>query len=350
MSTRVSLLTERSRGGTGARRVARAVVRAAVVLAMLLLAGEMVASKFVDEDVATGTAGFSEFRPDPLRFWALRPNLDKDVVADQDLVFHVRSNALGFRNDDIPVEKPANGYRVLCLGDSITYGYGVAQDQTYEAVLQRLLQRRAPGRDVQIINGGVPGYSSFQGLHLLRDGGLRYAPDVLVVGFIYADPATEASSDRERAGDATPLQPWLYQSRLYLYLRRASLASRMPTGPRDVHRERVPRVSLEDYEANMRAFAEIMRKRKGHVIYLNLARKPDMPGAEKWLDPHQERYDRYRAAVRKIADETGNAYLDLDEMFARDGRYFIDPIHPNATGFDYMARAISDTLHKRGWI
>lgn len=67
----------------------------------------------------------------------------------------------GFRNtnvdSDISIKKGA-AYRVAILGDSMTYGVGVENDQTYPAVTQRWLDAWAPNR-FEIINGGVPGFS-----------------------------------------------------------------------------------------------------------------------------------------------------------------------------------------------
>lgn len=350
---RASLLSQRLRRDKAItlNQAARALVRAVLVVLVLLLCGELAVRKFVD-DAPQGGGGFHEYRPHPTLFWQLRPNMDGDVMAEG-VPFHVRSNSLGLRNDEIPQDKAANCTRILCLGDSITFGYGVRQEQTYETRLQAMLRARYPGHEFDVINGGCPGYSSFQGLQVLKLIGLRYAPDVLIVSFIYADPATEADSDRTRAG-ASPLlqkvQIMLYESRLYLYLRRAHLAARMPTGPREVNRERTPRVSADEFAANLREFADVMRARGGHVVYVNLAKKPDMPNAEHWLDPHQQRYDRYRAIIRQVARDTGNEYVDCDAPFAADARYFLDPIHPNAEGFALMARLLADRLIGSGWL
>jgi lysophospholipase L1-like esterase len=95
-------------------------------------------------------------------------------------------NAQGFRDtSDFGYEKPAGVLRVLVLGDSFTIGYEVAQDETYSAVLERYLHKR--GLDAQVINAGMSGNSTAEALVFLENEGLKYDPDVVVLGFYWND-------------------------------------------------------------------------------------------------------------------------------------------------------------------
>lgn len=67
---------------------------------------------------------------------------------------------------------------VVCLGDSLTEGYGVAPEDAYPSVLQRRL--REAGFEVRVVNAGISGATSASGLSRLR-WQLRAAPDVLLV-------------------------------------------------------------------------------------------------------------------------------------------------------------------------
>ena len=68
---------------------------------------------------------------------------------------------------------------VLCLGDSLTEGYGLALDEAYPALLERRLH--AEGRaDVRVINAGISGSTSASGPARLR-WQLRGKPDVLLL-------------------------------------------------------------------------------------------------------------------------------------------------------------------------
>ncbi|MCH2169216.1 arylesterase [Myxococcota bacterium] len=68
--------------------------------------------------------------------------------------------------------------RILCLGDSLTEGYGVEAEQAYPALVEKKL--RASGHDVRVINAGISGSTSASGLSRLR-WQLRSKPDVLVL-------------------------------------------------------------------------------------------------------------------------------------------------------------------------
>ena len=89
-------------------------------------------------------------------------------------------NSLGLRDVEFPVRKPAGELRVLVVGDSVVFGYGVPQEGTFAQRLEHEL--RAFGqRSVQVINAGVPGYSMYQVAHYLERDGFALDPDVIVV-------------------------------------------------------------------------------------------------------------------------------------------------------------------------
>ncbi len=97
--------------------------------------------------------------------------------------FTINSN--GFRNYvDYNYDK-GNKLRVLCIGDSHTLGYEVGQDQTYAAVIEKYLQQR--GYEVEVINAGVSGFSNAEELIFLEQEGIKYKPDIVVLGFYAND-------------------------------------------------------------------------------------------------------------------------------------------------------------------
>ncbi len=75
----------------------------------------------------------------------------------------------------------AGAFRIVCIGDSNTYGIGTPRDQTYPAQLERVLNQRSAGRRFEVVNLGVPGTNSGQALHRLRGYIEAYRPDLLVV-------------------------------------------------------------------------------------------------------------------------------------------------------------------------
>jgi lysophospholipase L1-like esterase len=96
------------------------------------------------------------------------------------------TNKQGFRNEqDFTYEKPAGTIRVISLGDSHTQGYEVYQDETFSAVIERFLQTR--GFQTEVMNAGVSGFSTAEALAFLENEGIKYNPDVIVLGFYAND-------------------------------------------------------------------------------------------------------------------------------------------------------------------
>lgn len=118
--------------------------------------------------------------PSATRGWANRASTTA-VYGEAEFHVEVTHNALGFRGPEVPPEKPPGELRVLMLGDSFTYGIGVADDETFSAQLEKLDAR------LEILNSGVNGYGTAQELLLLRDQGLALRPDVVVIAFYWND-------------------------------------------------------------------------------------------------------------------------------------------------------------------
>lgn len=95
------------------------------------------------------------------------------------------TNAQGFRNlGDIPYERTPAMRRVLAIGDSHTQGYEVDQDRTFAARVETLLRRRGPA---EVLNAGVSGFGTAESLVFLENEGIKYRPDVVVLGFYQND-------------------------------------------------------------------------------------------------------------------------------------------------------------------
>ncbi|MDD4939873.1 MAG: SGNH/GDSL hydrolase family protein [Candidatus Omnitrophica bacterium] len=91
-------------------------------------------------------------------------------------------NSRQFRGGEIDVPKPAGTFRIVALGDSITFGIDNPDEYTYPRLLDELLkQKRTPEGKVEVINAGTPGYSSASCLAFLKNDVLAVKPDLLAV-------------------------------------------------------------------------------------------------------------------------------------------------------------------------
>ena len=104
--------------------------------------------------------------------------------------FEFRTNALGLRTgrtgDDVALAPDPERARVLFLGDSVTLGWGVDDEDTWIRTLEREA-RFADGRPLQCLNAGHLQYNTLQELDWLRAFGVHLAPNAVVLTFVVND-------------------------------------------------------------------------------------------------------------------------------------------------------------------
>ena len=102
-------------------------------------------------------------------------------------------NSKGLRDREYAYAKPKGAKRALVLGDSFTWGYGVANDEIFTEVLEKRLA--AAPVEWEILNAGVSGWGTDQELLFFIDEGVKYSPDIVVLAFyLINDPVNNASS------------------------------------------------------------------------------------------------------------------------------------------------------------
>jgi lysophospholipase L1-like esterase len=104
----------------------------------------------------------------------------------------VTTESHGLRDRERSVAKPPNTFRIVALGDSITMAWGVAQDNAYPQVLERLLNSSPPagfpkGLRYEVLNLGVGNYNTVQEVMRLKNLGLKFDPDLVTLGFFIND-------------------------------------------------------------------------------------------------------------------------------------------------------------------
>lgn len=127
------------------------------------------------------------------------PNLPTDLIPNCEQIAdgtviripetHIKINSLGFRDYEYPYDKPNNTFRIVILGDSITFGHGVELNDTYVKVLEKILNENySSGRlRYEVLNLGIPGYNMFEKIEIFRERGIRFNPDLVIVQYIDDD-------------------------------------------------------------------------------------------------------------------------------------------------------------------
>jgi len=122
----------------------------------------------------------------------LLPNLDAEHQAlTHEFTAHYTTNSLGYRGKEFAIDKPADTYRVLMLGDSVTFGWGVDDEQTFSYILEEKLTQEAQGRNIEVINAGWhDGFAPDSYYVYLNQEGLKLKPDLIILNlFPYNDIA-----------------------------------------------------------------------------------------------------------------------------------------------------------------
>ena len=273
-------------------------------------------------------------RADPDLLWSPKPGFRGAFMQQP-----VTINGLGLRGPEPREPRPRR--RLLCVGDSITFGYGVGDDQTYPAALGRALA----ARDVEVVNGGVTGYTSHQVRKLLERVAPPLRPDVVVVCIGWNDRTLRLATDREydrRLRVAARLDG--LADHLYLYRALSSLYRDAHAPGAPAARDR-PRVPIADYRDNLAAIVQQARAGGGQAVFLALPHRSRFEGPP--LDP------AYPQALRESAGALAVPLLDvgvLGDGAPREGneRYFIDSLHLSAEGAEEMARTLVPQLEAKG--
>lgn len=192
-------------------------------------------------------------------YWKEAPGLHLEPVPHKETggTFRVSTDENGLRAPIHGVETSPGRTRVMTLGCSTTFGWGVDDDQSWPAQLERLFGEE--GRPVEVVNGAQKGHTSFQGLWMWDTVLAKYRPDVVVFGYIVQDARSVAYSDRSQAmlqrDNEFLKRNLLYRMRTYIGLR--ELVDRFRIEAKDAPSEgKVYRVPPEEYVENIRGFAQ----------------------------------------------------------------------------------------------
>jgi lysophospholipase L1-like esterase len=283
---------------------------------------------------------FPFMRADSELFWAPRPGFRGKFQGRP-----VAINALGLRGPEVLVPKPSGRRRIACFGDSITFGYGVGDDETYAFLLG---QRLAPD-GVDVVNAGVTGYTSHQVVRLLRRVGPALQLDVATFCVGWNDASRRPVDDRtyaRRIAAAMALEG--LARHLHIYRAMQGIYTRWVA--RRAEREwddppRAVRVPLDQYRENLRALVADCRARNVRPVFLELPRR--RRAAEPPTDSPPDR------ALREVARQLGVPYIGLDELGVESARsandrYFMDTLHLSPEGHRHLAERLSRELRARG--
>lgn len=322
--------------------------------------------------VEAGTGGGDQlasermYRWDRELFWRLHPNLN--LEARNYLVprewgeltpFTIQTNSSGLRMAR-PLPEKKEGLRIICMGNSCTFGWGVNRDETYPRQLEKLIVSRMGITGVEVWNAGIPGYTSDQGVRFFEKEVSRWDPDILVLSFGFNDSRLAAMSDRElhnrRKSPIGRVVATVSRWRLYRFL---ESVIRQDDDMPEARPRNGPRVSAEDYGRNLGRVIDEAKAGGITPVLLALVMPEDY---RREIGRVAERKGVLLAAPIPSVLSVGEAlsrgeippgYGELDlpaGLAGSDPRstVFGDPIHPNALGNYMVAMQIAHDLLAAG--
>ena len=90
-------------------------------------------------------------------------------------------NSEGFRGPEVSRDKPDDTYRIMAVGGSTTFSVGVPEENAWSNVLEKKLQNISNGKNIEVINTGLPGMNSFSESKLLQAELIHFEPDLIIV-------------------------------------------------------------------------------------------------------------------------------------------------------------------------
>jgi len=126
---------------------------------------------------------------DPQESYHADPKVGHRLVPGQHSYTHsfpVVTNSYGLRDREFSAVPSPGVVRILCLGDSLTFGNGVSVEDTYPKQLEAWLGHEGTIK-YEVINAGVSAYDTWQEVAYFEEWGIRLEPNTVVIGFYAND-------------------------------------------------------------------------------------------------------------------------------------------------------------------
>lgn len=265
---------------------------------------------------------------------------DNHFVYDPDLIWRPRRNVdvfnnQGFRGPVLETPKPQGAYRILTVGDSNTLGFTGPEGAHWPMYLGQLLRDDHP--EVTVVNAGVWGYTSFQGVARLEES-LAFEPDLVLVSFGSNDAHRVLRSDQQYANSPLRSEAWgrgLSRFRIgQLFL---ATADRL-----DLRRaaQLQPRVSVAEYRANLRRMVAMATVRGAETVLLTRPYTGSVSNVLNWKYFASE----YQVAAAEVAEETNTTLIDIYTLFRGKNDLFVDDSHFTAEGYRLAAELVLEHI------
>ena len=299
--------------------------------------------------------------PIPIMGFRLPSNFEGRGIVDE----YIKTNSQGLRDVEHSLKKEEGTLRILGLGDSFTFGWGVKLEESFLKQLERRLTQET-GRRAETINAGVPGYGLNHYYIYLKNIGIKYQPDVIVISYFVDDlpyflkeelaPYEEDFPDRLQYKGGL-----LHRSLFYNFITSAAAVIRVRNHATAVDHMRIMEVRrqawarydhplinegsdekialLKEYLTRFKALADGVHARL--VIMF-------IPDISHLYHPE---YQHINGILKRLTTQYDIPFVDMTPIFesSKDlSTYYLFPkdAHTNAKGHEEMASALTELICK----
>jgi hypothetical protein len=252
------------------------------------------------------------------------------------------TNRWGMRDRDYEQKKPAGAYRIALLGTSNEMGWGVADGDTFENLLEDRLNREDLGGQInkfEILNFSESAHGAFQKLLVLEDKGFTFEPDA-VFWFTYTPEAERLVDHLAKTFRRRIAIPEPYQPPIEAVFQKAQISQALPNN------QLLKRLEPYGMELVDFVFHRLADQCREHGVKLYIVYRPEpyesdqVPGL-------------YRKRLMELARQCGASALDLTSCYqeiADRQKVMMDPrdSHANELGHRLLAEELYRQLHPGG--
>ncbi len=273
----------------------------------------------------------------PSQVPGLAYELAPGVEADTDRG-RVVTNSFGMRDRERQLVAPAGTARLAVLGDSFTFGFGVEAEETYPAVLERLLNG-AGGERFEVLNFGVGGYSTRDEAALLAHKVRAFKPRLVLLGYVLNDPEIDP---------VQPLQayfaPVAWWQRFHLTRLVARAANARAVARNGGNYTRYLHSEPRKWGSVVAAFAHIHELAREDGFEVAVAIFPVIPETSWQSYPFRQIHEQVAAAARGKRFGVIDLLAPLSAYPPQEISLSAEDRHPNRRGHEVAARAMYERI------
>ncbi len=250
----------------------------------------------------------------------------------------VKINSKGLRDKEYTYEKNNETYRIIVMGNSITFGWGVEQDLVYTEIIERELNNNSLGKKYEVINLGVCNYQLQQELLFLKTEGIKYRPDLIIYPYFIRDAKFISRISYNNVLRNSYLLSFL-KSKLMIIDSKYNKKSNFRYVYKNLYKENS--IEKKNFDANI---VELQKFTKENNIPLLVVLIPELHNLRDYPFVDIHNYVKSKFTEEEVID-----VLPFFDKQIDPEKYWVslEDAHPNEFGHKIIAGAILKELRKR---